>query len=185
MTDPTQDYLADIETAPVRYSTFWQRFFASLLDGIVLAPFGIADSYNRSNWQSYPVFLLLFLITLLYKPFLEIKYGATLGKMVMKLTVVNTAYQKADARNILLRNIFDIFERLFTGIVAMVTFSTTNFTDAGVFDEYINFSGTSTALSWVTTAFGIIVLIDAIFLLADDRRRALHDRIGQTFVIQK
>jgi uncharacterized RDD family membrane protein YckC len=185
MTDLSQDYLNDIEKTTVKYSTFWQRFFAILIDCIVLTPFAIIDTFNKTTWKSYPVFFAAFLIMLAYKPFFEIRYGATLGKMAIKLTVVNTAYQKADIRNVMLRNVFDIFDRLLLSIIALITFSSPGVEDTAILKDYADISNMGTISHCVTAVTSILAIVDSIFLLTDSRKRALHDRIGQTYVIQK
>src|SRR5215467_7919823 len=120
ITNSPQDLLADIESFQVRYSTFWQRFMAILVDSLVLIPVVIIDTFNKITWKNHSVFILSFLITLTYKPLLESKYGASLGKMALNLKIVNTKYQKAETKNIILRNIFGISGRILTGAVALI-----------------------------------------------------------------
>ncbi len=183
-TSSPANLLDDIVQVDVRYSTFWQRFLAVLVDGLVLLPFLLIDHYNKITWKSLSLLTVTFLITLLYKPFMEAKYGATLGKMALALTIVDTQYQKAPLRNILLRNVFDLMSRLSTGVITIIAFSNSAFAGANTMQEYNNLANIAGAL-FVTIFATAIAIIDAIFLIADERRRALHDRIGQTYVIQK
>ena len=188
MIDSTQnppDILTDIEGGPVTYSTFWQRFFALLIDGLVLCPLIFIDTYNKTTWKSFPLLIISSLIALAYKPFMEAGYGATLGKMAMKLTIVNYEFQKAGVRNIILRNIIDIVNRVAVTIVTIITFVNPNFEDVNSLAQYNLLSNAAAYASWVTVGLSLLVLADAIVLLADSRRQALHDKIGQTFVIQK
>jgi uncharacterized RDD family membrane protein YckC len=185
MTDLTKDILTDIEAGQIKYSTFWQRFFASLLDGLILIPFVVIDTFNKTSWKSYLILILSFIITLAYKPFFEMKYGATLGKMALNLRIVNRNYQRADSKNIVLRNIFDITDRILIGIITVIIFATPSFQDIDSLAKYSNLSNSEMGANWITIGMGIIVLIDSIVLIADSRRQSLHDRIGQTFVIRK
>jgi uncharacterized RDD family membrane protein YckC len=185
MIEPTQDLLTDIEDPIVKYSTFWQRFFASFIDGLVLSPLILIDNYNKTTWKSIPVLAASFLVTLLYKPFFESKFSATLGKMALKLTIVNTDYQTPETRNIILRNIIDIASRVLFGIVTFVTFTRVGFGDVSTQAEYTRLSNAEAGALWVTMFTGMLALVDAIFLIVDDRRQALHDKIGSTLVIQK
>ncbi len=89
-TNSFDNLLDDIVQVDVRYSTFGQRFLALLVDGLVLAPFLLVDFYNKTTWKSLALLMIVFIIMLVYKPFMEAKYGATLGKMALGLTVVNT-----------------------------------------------------------------------------------------------
>jgi len=185
MTNPTTDLLIDIEQADLRYSTFWQRFLAIIVDALVLTPFVIADSFNKSGWKSLPLSMAILAVTVVYKPFMEAKYGATLGKMALGLTIINTDYERADLKNVLLRNIIDIVSRLLTGLITVMAFSSADFLNVESFSQYsavANAVGAVTIL-YLTSGIG---LVDAIVLIADStKRRALHDRIGQTLVVHK
>jgi uncharacterized RDD family membrane protein YckC len=185
MSEQPQDLLTDIEHTQVNYSTFWQRFFAGLIDGLVLLPAVVIDSFNKSTWKSFPLLVLTFLLTLAYKPFLEAKYKATLGKMAMQLTIVDTNFEKPSLKNIILRNIFEIPTRIIIGITTFITFASAEFQNVDSAAAYTTLSNAITGATWITLALSLLSLVDAIFLIADSRRRALHDRIGQTFVIQK
>ena len=185
MTQQPLNLLDDIESSDVNYSTFWQRFFATIIDGFVLAPFIIIDIFNKTTWKSNSILFASFVITLLYKPFLEGKYGATLGKMAIKLTIVNQEYHKASIDNIIFRNVFDIVNRLLLVILTFITFSSEGFKDVNTLAKYTKFANATTGLNWLTYFFSILALVDAIVLIADNRRQALHDKIGKTLVIQK
>ncbi len=185
MINQPQDLLADIEDTQVNYSTFWQRFFASLIDGLILIPFIVIDTFNKSTWKSLPLFLITFIIALAYKPFLEARYKATLGKMAMKLTIVDVNFDDPAIKNIILRNVFDISSRLIIGITTFITFMAPEFQKINSTAAYTSLSNAMTGATWITLALSLLSLVDAIFLIADPRRRALHDIIGQTFVIQK
>ncbi len=185
MNEPIQDILTDVEHTQVTYSTFWQRFFASLIDGLVLVPIAVIEYFNESTWKSLGLQVLTFLLALLYKPFLEAKYKASLGKMALKLTIVDTTFTQPLLKNIILRNIFDISGRVVIGITSFITFASVEFESVNSAADYSALANAITGVTWITIGFGMLSIVDAIFLIADDRRRALHDRIGETFVIQK
>jgi uncharacterized RDD family membrane protein YckC len=185
MTEQTQDILTDIEHTQVRYSTFWQRFFASLIDGLVLIPIAIIENFNEATWKILPLQVLTFILALAYKPFLEVKYRATLGKMALNLTIVDTAFEKPTIKNIILRNIFDTSGRVIIGITTFITFASAEFQDVDSITDYSALSNALTGATWITMGVGLLSIVDALFLVTDPRRRALHDRIGQTLVIQK
>lgn len=186
MIDQPQDLLTNLEQPQVIYSTFWQRFLASLLDGLILIPFVIIDSFNKTTWKSIPLLVMTFLLTLAYKPFMEAKYHATLGKMALNLTIVDNQHVKPSLNNILLRNIFDISNRIIIGITAFITFSNAAFEDVNSNASYSVLANALTGATLITVILSLLWFVDAIFLIADSReRRALHDRIGKTLVVQK
>jgi hypothetical protein len=84
----------------VKYAGFWSRLGALLIDGIILAPLSFGISYfNIVSWKSLLVLILLGLITVTYKPVLEFLYGATWGKMALKLKVVSLQFENATLEN--------------------------------------------------------------------------------------
>jgi len=185
MDNQPQDLLDQFEDEAVEYAGFWQRFLALIVDGLVLLPIGILENYIRSESGVPQLILVSSLIGLAYKPFMEFKYGATLGKMALKIVVVNKQHQSPSLSNVLLRNIFDIGERLVYLALAVFSFGAAELTTRGRFAPFASIEDGLTVYSWLSFLPAIIVIVEIIFLLTDDRRRALHDRIGQTFVIKK
>lgn len=185
MTEPNQDILLDLEGTHVAYSTFWQRFGAAIIDGLVLSPIAIVDYFNKWTWKSMPLLILTIIIGLAYKPFMESRYYATLGKMAMNLTIVNSEFRTPAIRNIVLRSIFDITTRILTGVTAILTFMSSEFEDIRSAVAYNNLSNSLTGATYIAVIMFLITLADAIVLLADPYRRALHDKIAKTVVIRK
>src|SRR5690242_1599640 len=100
--------IARNESAVV-YGGFWIRFGAIIIDGIILSPVAFGLLYfNATMWKSMPILILGSLVQIAYKPFCEIYYGATLGKMALKLKVVNYEYNSINTVEGLGRNVFGI-----------------------------------------------------------------------------
>ncbi len=183
MTENTQDLLVEFEPADLRYASFWPRFFALMLDGLVLSPLVALDYYNKVSLKNLPVLFIGFLITLLYKPFMEFKYGATLGKMALGIGIRNYEYQKPTLKNAVLRNIIDTGSRCLTGISTAILFTTAGFKEVNSFAEYGAFANSYMFITWINFAIVILMLVDIIVFFADSRNQSLHDKIGQTFVV--
>jgi uncharacterized RDD family membrane protein YckC len=170
----------------IKYGGFWPRLGALLIDGVVLAPVSIGVSYfNMTSWKSSMLLVVITLVSVAYKPFLEFNYGATLGKMALKLKVVNLQYGKADLGEILARNIFHIVPALFTLFFSINIYNDPEFASVTGFMEYSTFTRKFTALQFISVASGLITIVDGIILLADKHSRSLHDKIGQTCVIDQ
>jgi uncharacterized RDD family membrane protein YckC len=168
------------------YATFWERFWALLIDGLVIGVItGLINFYNELYSKSIPLLIIISLIGLVYKPFLEYRYGATVGKMAMKLTVVNYEFQKINIKEALLRNIFEIGVRLYSFILAYAIFMTPGFRDVTMLKEYAQFSKTVSNGYWFSGIYAVVIIIEIIFLVNDNQKRSLHDRIGETLVIKK
>jgi uncharacterized RDD family membrane protein YckC len=178
--------LVQADTATVKYGGFWSRFGALILDGFILAPFSLGLSYfNITSWKSSLALVVITLIGLAYKPFMEFNYGATLGKMAFKLKVVNNDLERASLGEILLRNIFNIVPSLITLFVTLGVYADPEFGDITGFMEYTAFTQQYAALQFISYGSGILSIIDGIVLIADDQKRSLHDKIAKTFVVDQ
>ena len=75
-----------------KYDTFWKRWLASVIDGLVFLPLDVAVSIkeNSTNTTAFLLFSILhvFLFTL-YVVIGHGRYGQTLGKKLMRIKVLN------------------------------------------------------------------------------------------------
>ena len=173
------------EEPKIVYGTFGLRLVAVLIDGLILVPFILLENfYNSPHLKSETLLTLIFILTLTYKPLTEYYFDATVGKMVLKLKVVNLQLNKPTLTEVLLRNIFHIIPIIIGFSVAFYLFAQPEFNGITTFKEYSVLQRQYLNLTYQIVSFALI-LTDTIFLLADTKRRALHDRIGQTFIIRK
>jgi len=181
--ESVQDVLIDIENAQFSYATFGQRFLASIIDTLVLLPFAFLDVFNKTSWHNILLLSLVFMVTICYKPFMEFKYGATLGKMALKIAVVNTAFKKPELQNAIFRSIFEILSRMATLIISIITF-VQPVVEGGPISRVFTPRG-SLAQNWVTWTLVIVTFIDLIVFFNNSNKQALHDQIGKTYVVVK
>ena len=185
MENSTPDLLVDLEERVEVYATFWQRLFALFIDWVVLFAASVFQRYNNWGGQIPSVFIIISLITLAYKPVLEYLYGATVGKMAVKIKVVNKHFQRPSISNILLRNIFNIGYRLFIMISWFLVFYREDLSDS----PFLQDMGTSLSYfneqGWSNYVLLFICIVEIICLLTDDQKRSLHDRIGETLVVMR
>lgn len=177
--------LTEFEEPEVIYATFWNRFWALLIDGLVLLPLALVDLYNETTLKNSTLIVIVALVGLIYKPFCEFKYGATIGKKAIKILVVNKQFQNPGLREAISRNIFDIGERVFALIIALMVFNLPAFKNASSLNKYDTLENTVFNMNWYLFAIFIIVLVEIICLLSDKQKRSLHDRIGETFVVRR
>ncbi|MBV9961350.1 MAG: RDD family protein [Parafilimonas sp.] len=179
----TQDLLTETEFN-VQYGKFWPRFWALLLDGLILAVLAPITFFNRYEWKNMVVLIIISAIQLSYKPFFEYRYGATPGKMALKLKVVSYEFQKATIEQVVLRNIFHILSGLIVLGLGIYAFIQPEFSFASTSSQYAQIGKIGMlTLTWEGLMF-VIFLIDFIFLVSSPDSRSLHDRIGRTFVIR-
>ena len=173
------------QSQQIVYGGFGPRLAALMLDGLIFSPLYIGVFYNMLNWKSSILLVLFSLIPVIYKPFWEYKYGTTIGKKVMKLRVVNLQHEKAGLQEVLLRNIFYIGFGLLNIILYLTIFAMPEFADITEFTEYGNINKLSSAIVGLSYLSSVIYLVEFIMLVVDDKKRSLHDRIGQTYVIKE
>ena len=176
---------ASINRTGVVYGGFWVRLGATFIDILVLAPFTALTYFNIVSWKSMEILILLTLLPVIYKPFCEFYYGATVGKMALRLKVVNLQLERANIEEILLRNIFYVVPTLISLVFSVVMFNDPEFLDVDGFIEYSTYSQKFTSMNLISYISGSITIVDGIMLIADTQNRALHDRIGKTFVVLK
>lgn len=170
----------------VKYGGFWPRLGALLLDGLILSPFSLGLSYlNIVYWKSSWLLVFITVVGIGYKPVMEFMFNATLGKMVLNLKVVNMNFELCSAREIVLRNIFHILPSFLALLITVGIYNNPDFESVSGWMEYSRFVQRFPALRYINYCAGLIGIIDAIMLIADDQKRSLHDRIGGTFVVEQ
>lgn len=168
----------------VTYGGFWPRLGALFLDGLILGlPTIVVSYFNVVSWKSSTLLILISIVGVVYKPFMEFQYGATLGKMALNLRVVNLHFQKANFTEILLRNIFHIASSVFSIISSFLIFNSAEFQTLTGYMEFNRLVASQRGASSVQGSYGLIVLVEFICLVSDKQKRTLHDRIAKTYVI--
>ena len=166
------------------YGGFWVRLGALLIDGLVLAPFIYGVGYfNIIHWKSLEVLVLISLIGMMYKPLMEFKYRATLGKMAFRLIVTNSIFEPPSVNDILMRNIFHIVGTILSLLATVVIYQADGFEYIDGWLEYSAFANQFIGNQVVSWLIIIIMLIDMVVLIGDNKKCSLHDKIGKTYVI--
>lgn len=174
------------EEVRVTYGGFWARFGALFLDGLILAPLSFGVSFfNIISWKSAAVMMLINLVGIGYKPFMEFYYGATLGKMALRLKVVNLDFEQPDLQTVLLRNIFHIVPSLVLALLSISMYNDPDFVDVSSYTEYAAFGQKFVASQFISICSAVLTFVEAIMIGVDDQKRSLHDRIAGTYVIER
>ena len=160
------------------YSGFWQRVGAAFLDWVVMVPVSLGIKYLSVSPWSPVISVVLNLIPVIYKPLMEYRYGATLGKMVLKLRVRNLEMEEASLGAIFLRNIFYLIPQVISLWATIVRYFGSGLESDTLFRDF-------TIFQYIVIGFGFISIIDVIMMAADPRKRSLHDRIGGTVVVDQ
>jgi len=166
-----------------KYKTFWRRFGAGLIDGLIFLPLGFIDPWKYS--QHIPIFLLVtwFLfhetVWYFYSVLMHGRYGQTLGKMACKIKVID----KSESRPITYRQaIFRDSLLIIVGIILSMNmlpdvlqgkdpYKMTDPKQILFFAFWMSIS-----LLWFAA--------ELITMLTNKKRRAIHDYIASSVVVK-
>lgn len=157
-----------------KYETFWARFWASILDGIVVGILGaVVSTLVASLPQSVVPGAVLFVDVLpyIYVILLHHRFGQTLGKMATEVKVVSFPNEGA----LTMRRAF-----VRDGLLPVI-FSTMLI--LGVFLFVDDFDNAMTAFALFIGLYFGWYLLELVTMLSNKKRRALHDYIAGTVVI--
>jgi uncharacterized RDD family membrane protein YckC len=162
-----------------KYKTFWRRFFAGIIDTIVLSPLWIFDYLFLDKGGSMQLVVsttLNIVIPYSYSIWMTGKYGATLGKMAAKLKVLDgdieqspVGYKRAFYRDSILV-VFDLLALIY--MIIVWSLGNNSLTDRDQVVRWIDFSTSIWMLAELITMFG------------NERRRAIHDILANSVVVK-
>jgi uncharacterized RDD family membrane protein YckC len=155
-----------------KYKTFGPRFWALLLDGILLLPLSILidwlDGFEMSGALKTSIIVAVNLANVFYFVIMHARFGQTVGKMLMKVRVVDVSESPLKFRQAFVREI----PQLFFVIASFIPFLMTNIIAAA--DPPI------TLISIFVLIWGVA---DIAVFFSNPKRRALHDLIAGSVVI--
>ncbi len=167
-----------------RPAGFWIRAGATIIDALIFFPIGILGYWNTLSLKSTALLVLINLPGLIYKPFMESFFGATLGKMSCKIKVIDDNGKKL--------SLFSAYIRFFPFLLSagvnlagqLILFSSPQFQSAKSMMEIAQAQQES-SLAVIIYPVGVLVLIECIFAAFTFRKRALHDMMAESFCVYK
>ena len=175
------------ETEEPVFASFWERTGAYLLDGLIVGgTSAIVNIMNIYGIKSFYVFFLISSLAILYKPYMESKYGATIGKMILKLRVTDTNFDTIDLNRSFLRSLILILPS-----ILLIPFYYSAFENPAIMstDGFLEFSVAITQayplMSIISNLSFVVLVAEIVVILTDNskKQRSLHDRIAKTYVI--
>lgn len=163
-----------------RYKTFWPRLGAGFIDGILLMPFDLIDNLILKPSVPPKVIIPWLIVSCsiywVYSVIMHTIVGQTVGKMIMKVKVVDLHEISTPVlpQAFLRDSIFILFEC--AGLVLMCYYVLKSGYSDNLFDETI--AGAIIAYAAIVWLF-----LEVITMLTNQKRRALHDWIAGTVVI--
>jgi uncharacterized RDD family membrane protein YckC len=178
------DFQTPQATRKVEYAGFWIRVGATFIDFLAYSPIIVLNFYNLYSLKSLPVQLLTLVFLTLYKPWMEYQYGATLGKMAVKIKVVNSQYESINLEQAVKRFAPWLISQVISFYATIILFQSEAFAEATGWMEVgqIQNELTPTAISYFGSG---LMLVSCLAVAFDDNKRGLHDMFAGTYCIYK
>ncbi len=168
----------------IRPAGFWIRVLATILDGVALLPIAGLLALSKVFLPDVASVILSGIPGLIYKPLMESRYGATLGKMVCGIMVVDYRGQRPGPTTAIMRALPFIAANIF-GIAAMIYFlGMPGYEAVKTFSGLMPFAQKNPFFA-IQQVWGFIVMLNCLVVAIDVRKRAVHDMIAGTFCIYR
>lgn len=174
---------------PVKYAGFGTRFAAYLVDSILIAiPTTLLTFMNMFTMKMAIMSVLIALVFAMYKPLMEWKFGATLGKMLLNVKVVGEG-QRSITFNESFTRYTPFFATVLLGIPGQwVIMNHPIIQDINSWNDYMEAAQMQQvpdggALAWLGIIGFIFTLISALLMMNNKKSQALHDKWAGTYCI--
>jgi uncharacterized RDD family membrane protein YckC len=167
-----------------RPAGFWIRFVATFIDGLVFIPVVVVSVINLFFMKNLMLQLLLHVPSLLYKPLMEARYGATWGKMAVGVRVVDEFGEKLSVAAAYVRFGPFLLGLLVSLAGSVVIFSSPEYQSAKTLMELVQLPVVS-QFGNANNIIQLLVAVECLFAAFTRRKRALHDMLAGSFCVHK
>lgn len=167
----------------VEYAGFGERLLAYILDFLILlVPIAVCMYFGFAN-KSLTYLLIGYIVGMLYKPIMEGVWGATLGKMILKISMVDSENEQIDLGQSILKNAIYIINSVIAILGVFWLVGTEAFQESEGFVEASAAQQGSpyTMIGYIWLA---VILISCFAMLASNFKQTLHDRLAGTFCVK-
>jgi uncharacterized RDD family membrane protein YckC len=162
----------------LKYRTFWPRFLAAIIDGLILMPIDWLYNYvysSQSTRIAVEWAILSHSAPWIYSVFMHGYYGQTIGKMVAKIKVVDVSESPITLRQAFLRDCVTV--GMTTAVLMLL-----------LFEKLFGSEDLSPSVTALSMMLGITASLwswaEIITMLTNKKRRAIHDFIAGTVVVR-
>ena len=178
------------DSGTLRYSTFWQRVGASLIDFLILCPLIAFDYFLSGQSRMYHLYALgpKELLNVFLFIFMVVKFGGTPGKLIVGLRTVRQDGSPVNWKAACLR--YAPWWALNLAIVTLTIGAALGMTDEaykalGYLERSDAIDAQAPmvqALTWLMMAW---LFASVVTMLANSKCRTIHDFIAGTVVVRK
>lgn len=178
-----QELLIENQASQHQYAGFWIRVGASFIDLLAYSPVLGLNIYNIYFLKNLPVQVATTLLLLVYKPFMEYRYGATLGKMALKIKVIDGNANSITIPQAFIRNAPSIVSQVISLIGAVLLFTNSDFESASSMAEVASLQKEvmSPIPNYLATIF---YFISCIVVGTSAKKQGIHDQMAGTYCIK-
>lgn len=179
------EYLEPLKTemqTPL-FAGFWVRAAATIIDAVVLFPLAYISLENMLSWKFFEVEVGVTIAWILYKILMEWKFQATIGKMLMKIKVVNESGNGITLEQSIVRFSFYFLRYMGLLLLNYYLFANPAFADIHTAEDLMIFLANREEM--VSSIVSLPLIISFNFVVFDLRKQALHDKLAKTFCIYK
>ncbi len=184
-----------LKLKPIKYDTvkkaapIWKRIAAALIDSLFfILPTLLSFKFNTNIILSEVTMIALGIIGVLYKVILTYRYGGTIGKLAMKIRVVNCDLQRVTLKQSVLRVIVDAILLVINWTIRVLAISEIgldNFTTLTNLERGKLIIETSVLYPIYMKVNQFWSISNVLSVLINSNNRALHDFIAGTIVVKK
>jgi uncharacterized RDD family membrane protein YckC len=167
-----------------RPAGFWIRVGASIMDFLVFIPIVILGIWNGFTLKSTSLLILIHLPGLIYKPFMESYFGATLGKMSCGIKVIDDNCKKLSLLHAYIRFLPSFVSSTISLTSQLILFTSPEFKSVTSWIE-LGQAQQRGLLDAFGSIVALFIMVDCIFVAFTFRKRALHDMLAQSFCVYK
>lgn len=185
ITSPSYTNLPDPTTVPT--VGVFHRVLAYLIDQFCTQVLVFPVYYFMVVRPNFTLVVLLWLLQFLYKPLLESRFGATLGKLALRLRVVDRgSYRRIGLNQSFVRYVPFAVAQFATLFLLIRISGDAALAEVESVNEYVRFlTFHPLSQSFVVGLCNNIPVFSSAWMVMDPWNRSLHDRWAQTFVVRK
>ncbi|MBC8046182.1 MAG: RDD family protein [Fimbriimonadaceae bacterium] len=165
------------------YAGFWERVGASFIDFLIMIPVIVITVINAVNWKSLILSIILGLVWITYKIYLEGTRGNTIGKKAMRIRIVDANMQTINMSKSITRNCLYIINTIVGLASTFMIYNNADFSEIDSWMEYGRYQNENGMLLQSLVSIGIFISV--IFVAFDSKKQALHDKIANTYCIKE
>ncbi|MEK4518163.1 RDD family protein [Paenibacillus sp. FSL H8-0122] len=160
---------------------FWKRVLINFIDFLILMfPTYLLERISVSAAESagsaFPLFIQ-FILLMAFNVFMVVQYGGTPGRLLLRARIVDENGRYPVLKQALIRDSFIIVNSFLAVIVGLNSEAL-----SAIPSSLVNWSPLAADLN---AFIGWVVVLDCLFIVFTPRKRALHDLMARTYVVNK